>query len=181
VIGFMMWTWISVVILLAGAELNAEMEHQTAHDTTTGAPQPMGTRGATMADTLGRGRAAGYADAPRASDPSRHLSRHPADLPPEPDGGARPQSKLGTILGFAIPAAVLVGVAALEVRDRTKPRRPRPEKIASVPYRLKTEQAARRLRAASDWMGRGRRFLETPAGRDLVGRALRSATRAFRR
>ncbi len=54
VIGFMMWTWISVVILLVGAELNAEMEHQTARDSTVGPPQPMGERGAVMADTIGR-------------------------------------------------------------------------------------------------------------------------------
>ncbi|MER9848349.1 YihY/virulence factor BrkB family protein [Mesorhizobium sp. M0106] len=54
VIGFMMWTWISVMILIVGAELNSEMEHQTAKDTTTGAPQPIGARGAAMADTLGR-------------------------------------------------------------------------------------------------------------------------------
>jgi membrane protein len=54
VIGFMMWTWISVVILLVGAELNAEMEHQTVRDSTTGAPQPIGERGAYMADTIGR-------------------------------------------------------------------------------------------------------------------------------
>jgi membrane protein len=54
VIGFMMWTWISVMILIVGAELNSEMEHQTAKDSTTGAPQPIGARGAAMADTLGR-------------------------------------------------------------------------------------------------------------------------------
>ncbi len=53
VVGFMIWTWISVIILLGGAELNAEMEHQTARDSTTGPPQPMGQRGAVMADTLG--------------------------------------------------------------------------------------------------------------------------------
>lgn len=53
VIGFMMWTYLSSVILLAGAELNAELEHQTARDTTQGAETPMGTRGAKMADTLG--------------------------------------------------------------------------------------------------------------------------------
>ncbi|RWO32221.1 MAG: YihY/virulence factor BrkB family protein [Mesorhizobium sp.] len=53
VIGLMMWTWISVIVLIVGAELNAEMEHQTAKDTTTGAQQPMGARGATVADTLG--------------------------------------------------------------------------------------------------------------------------------
>jgi membrane protein len=51
--GFMMWLWLSVVAVLCGAELNAEIEHQTAKDSTTGAPEPMGERGATMADTLG--------------------------------------------------------------------------------------------------------------------------------
>ena len=54
VIGFMMWTWISAMIVIVGAEINAEMEHQTALDTTTGADLPMGDRGATMADTLGK-------------------------------------------------------------------------------------------------------------------------------
>ena len=54
VIGFMMWTWISVIILLVGAELNAELEHQTARDSTIGPPLPMGDRGAFMADTVGK-------------------------------------------------------------------------------------------------------------------------------
>lgn len=57
VIGFMTWLWISAIVILLGAELDAEMEHQTARDTTTGSPQPMGTRGATMADTVGSARA----------------------------------------------------------------------------------------------------------------------------
>lgn len=52
-IGFLIWIWLSVVILIAGAELNAELEHQTARDTTTGPPLPMGARGAYVADTLG--------------------------------------------------------------------------------------------------------------------------------
>lgn len=53
VVGFMIWTWLSVLVLLVGGELNSEMEHQTAMDSTTGPPQPMGQRGAVMADTLG--------------------------------------------------------------------------------------------------------------------------------
>lgn len=53
VIGFMVWSWLSVSVILLGGELNAEMEHQTARDTTTGAPMPMGMRQAEMADTLG--------------------------------------------------------------------------------------------------------------------------------
>ena len=52
-IGFLFWTWISTIVVILGAELNAELEHQTAKDTTTGPPQPMGKRGAYMADTLG--------------------------------------------------------------------------------------------------------------------------------
>ncbi|UVD60477.1 YihY/virulence factor BrkB family protein (plasmid) [Rhizobium sp. Pop5] len=52
-IGFLVWIWLSVVILIVGAELNAELEHQTAKDTTTGPPLPMGARGAYVADTLG--------------------------------------------------------------------------------------------------------------------------------
>jgi membrane protein len=53
VIGFMTWLWISAIVILLGAELNAEMEHQTVRDTTTGAPKPLGMRGARMADTVG--------------------------------------------------------------------------------------------------------------------------------
>lgn len=53
VIGFMTWIWLSSIIILLGAEINAEMEHQTVKDTTEGAHQPMGARGATMADTVG--------------------------------------------------------------------------------------------------------------------------------
>lgn len=53
VIGFMLWVWFSVLIVLAGAELNAEIEHQTALDSTVGAARPMGERGAAMADSVG--------------------------------------------------------------------------------------------------------------------------------
>jgi membrane protein len=55
-IGMMMWMWLSIIVVLVGAELNSEIEHQTARDTTTGAPQPLGSRGATMADTVGMAR-----------------------------------------------------------------------------------------------------------------------------
>jgi membrane protein len=53
VIGFMTWLWISAIVILLGAEVDAEMEHQTARDTITGLPKPLGTRGARMADTVG--------------------------------------------------------------------------------------------------------------------------------
>ncbi|MGA7803201.1 MAG: hypothetical protein WCB02_01075, partial [Bradyrhizobium sp.] len=50
----MMWMWMSAVIVLSGAELNSEIEHQTVLDSTTGSPRPLGARGAAMADSVGR-------------------------------------------------------------------------------------------------------------------------------
>jgi len=47
IIGFMIWLWLSTIVVLLGAEINAETEHQTARDTTTGAPKPLGARRAT--------------------------------------------------------------------------------------------------------------------------------------
>ena len=54
VIALMFWLFISVYILLLGAELNAEVEHQTMVDTTVGPPLPLGRRGAYVADTVGK-------------------------------------------------------------------------------------------------------------------------------
>jgi membrane protein len=53
IIGFMTWIWISIIVVLVGAKLNAEMEHQTIRESTTGQPKPLGKRGARMADTVG--------------------------------------------------------------------------------------------------------------------------------
>jgi membrane protein len=57
VIGFMTWIWISIIVVLVGAKLNAEMEHQTVRDSTTGQPKPIGRRGARMADRVGAAQA----------------------------------------------------------------------------------------------------------------------------
>ncbi|MDY0883615.1 YihY/virulence factor BrkB family protein [Dongia soli] len=53
IIGFMTWIWISAIVLLSGAEINAEMERQTVHDTTVGGDKPLGQRGAWVADAKG--------------------------------------------------------------------------------------------------------------------------------
>jgi membrane protein len=53
VIILLMWFWLSAFIVLLGAELNAEMEHQTERDSTTGMPRPRGQRGAYVADHVG--------------------------------------------------------------------------------------------------------------------------------
>lgn len=52
----LMWFYLTAFVVLLGAELNAEMEHQTRVDSTTGRPQPMGQRGARVADTVGESR-----------------------------------------------------------------------------------------------------------------------------
>ena len=51
----LLWLYLSSFIALLGAEINSEIEHQTAIDSTVGPAQPMGQRGAVVADTLGRG------------------------------------------------------------------------------------------------------------------------------
>jgi membrane protein len=53
VIGLMMWMWLSAIVVLVAAEINAEIEHQTARDSTVGREKPLGARGAAMADTVG--------------------------------------------------------------------------------------------------------------------------------
>jgi len=50
VVGVMMWFFVTVYAVLLGAELNAELELQTARDSTDGPPLPMGARGAYVAD-----------------------------------------------------------------------------------------------------------------------------------
>jgi membrane protein len=56
VIVLMMFVFITAFIVLLGAEINSEMEHQTAKDTTTGPEEPMGERGAVVADNVGASR-----------------------------------------------------------------------------------------------------------------------------
>ncbi len=50
VAGVMMWFWVTVYAVLLGAELNSELELQTARDSTDGPPKPLGERGAYVAD-----------------------------------------------------------------------------------------------------------------------------------
>ena len=61
----MFWLWITVLLVILGAAVNGEAERQTGRDSTVGPDQPMGRRGAVVADTLGH--------SPASTDP-----------PPEP-------------------------------------------------------------------------------------------------
>ncbi len=52
VVALLTWMYLSAYAFVFGAELNSEIEHQTAKDSTTGSPQPMGERGAWAADNV---------------------------------------------------------------------------------------------------------------------------------
>jgi membrane protein len=52
VVALLTWMYLSAYAFVFGAELNSEIEHQTARDSTTGPPRPMGDRGAWAADNV---------------------------------------------------------------------------------------------------------------------------------
>ena len=50
VVILLFWLYVSAFVVCLGAELNAELEHQTYRDSTTGPARPAGSRGAFVAD-----------------------------------------------------------------------------------------------------------------------------------
>jgi membrane protein len=52
VVALLTWMYLSAYAFVFGAELNSEIEHQTAKDSTTGSPEPLGDRGAWAADNV---------------------------------------------------------------------------------------------------------------------------------
>jgi membrane protein len=52
VVALLTWMYLSAYAFIIGAELNSEIEHQTAKDSTTGSPRPLGDRGAWAADNV---------------------------------------------------------------------------------------------------------------------------------
>lgn len=93
-IGLMTWLWITMTLVIVGAEINSEIEHQTARDSTTGPEEPLGERGAHMADSVGR-----------VWPPARKKVERP--LPQEP----RPKGFSWATLAFALPAALALHLA----------------------------------------------------------------------
>ena len=79
VVVLLTWLYLSSYALLLAAELNSELEHQTAKDTTAGSDQPLGARGAWSADHVAGGETSA-ADAgaarPEAEQHSRALEAH---------------------------------------------------------------------------------------------------------
>ena len=56
VIILLTWFYLSALVVLFGAVINAQSEKQTRRDSTEGSPRPMGQRNARAADTLGERR-----------------------------------------------------------------------------------------------------------------------------
>jgi len=54
VVVLLLWLLLTALAVILGAEINCEVERQTARDSTDGAPEPLGSRGATAADTIGQ-------------------------------------------------------------------------------------------------------------------------------
>lgn len=50
IVVLLLWFWFTAFVAILGAELNAEIEHQTSVDTTVGRDRPIGMRGAFVAD-----------------------------------------------------------------------------------------------------------------------------------
>ena len=122
-IGFMTWIWLTMIVLIIGAELNSEMEHQTARDTTTGPSKPMGQRGALMADTVADDESAttrrdSGSRRPQQSrsgaDAARSLSR-PIGEDRSREQGRPARLSVGRLV-FALPAALTL--AYLQRRQR---------------------------------------------------------------
>jgi membrane protein len=84
VVSFLMWLYVSAFVQLLGAELNAEIEHQTARDTTQGVEKQQDMRGAKMADETA-GLAAWFHSedwTDRGDEAARHAEPAPARAAP---------------------------------------------------------------------------------------------------
>jgi membrane protein len=129
VVVLLTWMYLSSYVLLFGAEMNSELEHQTARDTTAGASAPIGARGAWVADHVaGEG---AEEDAPAAT------VRHPDQaVPAEHSEPAQPSrrrelvasraaSRAGSVAGLrkvGMVSSVLstAGLALLRRRGRAR-------------------------------------------------------------
>lgn len=73
VVVLLTWLYLSSYALLFGGELNSELEHQTAQDTTTGPDRPLGARGAWAADNVAGG--PGEERSGRLQEPHRRATK----------------------------------------------------------------------------------------------------------
>ena len=129
VVVLLTWLYLSSYVLLFGAELNSELEHQTAADTTDGADKPLGNRGAWAADHLATGPAAGSEDAASHRNTDDRLVGSRSDAKPSMSAdllAARVSSSLGRTVGLKKVGMIssglaTVGLALIRRRGRAVP------------------------------------------------------------
>jgi membrane protein len=127
VVVMLTWLYLSSYVLLLGAELNSELEHQTERDTTTGPEQALGARRAKVADTVAGG-IGKDADSPhedfsnRNEDSEPEKARAPSTMPRD-YATSRIAQRTGRLAGFekvgAVPSLLATGgLAVLRSRKR---------------------------------------------------------------
>lgn len=116
-IGFMFWMWVSITAIIVGAELNAEMERQTARDSTVGRPHPMGQRHAAVADTLGSATDRDEPDDPRAGKSAEWVAgfEEARRLGPSTP---RPAPRRLLPIAYAVPAAIALALVGRRMGRR---------------------------------------------------------------
>jgi membrane protein len=131
VVVMLTWLYLSSYVLLFGAELNSELEHETAADTTDGAAEPMGVRGAWAADNVANGPKQGRA-APTKGAPAIvkrcALEGSAAEAPSDLTNliAARAVSRLaqtggGNKVGMISSGLTTIGLSLLRRRGRATP------------------------------------------------------------
>ena len=117
VVVMLTWLYLSSYVLLFGAELNSELEHQTAADTTHGTAKLLGDRGAWAADHVigeGEDRQASEASRPTCGSPLPTVPTKP-DQPSVPADllAARVSSRLARTVGLKKVAIIASGLATV--------------------------------------------------------------------
>ena len=112
-VGMMMWMWISMVVILVGAQLNAEIEHQSARDSMPAGHEPPGQRGALKVDSVGASQglacdsnASAPRPAPRQAGERTASAAYSGTLSPEPPNSS------GKSLSFGSPSRIGSTVSA---------------------------------------------------------------------
>jgi len=128
------WMYLSAYVFLFGAELNSELEHQTAKDTTAGGPKPLGDRGAWSADHVAGSEEPSKPSGGDVSPPQRGETPDPRLAPPEPPAQPAPSTvddyvasrianRAGAVAGMrsvGIVSAILSTVGLSLLRKRGK-------------------------------------------------------------
>ncbi|WP_238560114.1 YhjD/YihY/BrkB family envelope integrity protein [Sphingomonas sp. Mn802worker] len=119
VVVLLTWMYLSSYILLFGAELNSELEHQTARDTTHG-DRPLGDRGAWVADHVANG------TNPSSASSTPATADAPAGSPVKDYATARATTRITRLAGFekvgvTQAATATLGLALLRRQGRALP------------------------------------------------------------